>query len=99
VFVIGPEDLRLAIAHVRDFKARRLQARHKTGGAQSFRRAFMARRKSRSAGRRANQGNLLRLPDNLYRQRILLPDKNNRARTEHLDVTKISRPNPLAAAV
>jgi hypothetical protein len=66
-FVIG-EEARCAVPVVDDLVASRLKAFRQPGGTQSGGSLFTAEGKRGSAGRRANQGNFLRLTDNFDRQ-------------------------------
>src|ERR1051326_1219505 len=59
-----------AVAVVGNFKSGALQALNQARAAQHARSFLGACRKCRSAGRRPNQGNLLRLTDNFDRQRV-----------------------------
>jgi hypothetical protein len=72
MLVIRLGNLRRAITHIGDFKSGGLKTLDKSGGAQCCGRALVAGRKRGGAGGRADDGNLPRLPDNLYRQRNLL---------------------------
>jgi hypothetical protein len=72
MFVIRLGNLRLAIAHVGDFKSGGLQSINNSSGAQCGWRAFVTGRKRGGAGGSADDGNLPRLPNNLYGQRKLL---------------------------
>src|SRR5262245_33003502 len=69
--VIG-EQARRAIAVVNDLVAGTLQALDQAGGAECGRSFFCSRKQGGSAGRCADQGNLLRLTDDFDRQDSLL---------------------------
>ncbi len=71
LFVVGKQAGR-AIAIVRNFESGVLEFFDQTRGAQSGRSLFSTSQECRSAGTRANQGNLLRLTDDFDRQSHLL---------------------------
>jgi hypothetical protein len=72
MFLIRLGNLRDTIAMVGNLKPGGLQPLNNARGAQRSGRALVPGGESRSARRRPNQGNLLRLTDNLYGQRSLL---------------------------
>ena len=69
MLVIRLVKLRRAIAQIRNFVAHGLQTLDQPGGAQRRRGPLVSGPKRRSAGRSADQGNLLRLTDDLDRQK------------------------------
>ena len=69
LFIVGKEAWG-AVAVVHDFVTGGLEALDESGGAQGGRRFFASQGKGGGAGRRANQGNLLRLTDDFDRQGV-----------------------------
>ena len=72
VIVVIGEETRRAIAEVSNFIADGLKFFDEAGGAKCCRRFFAPREEGGGAGRRANQGNLVRLTDDFDRQSALL---------------------------